>query len=125
MKIIADFFKFIIIAALAAVVAAVGCLSAVFFFERENPQEIFVFGYALAANVNESGTHSLWLIEKAQAQQLQNGDGVVYFDGSYCSANSSVSEYETDFYVLDGDEAIEIAVNDENLVGKVLAMWQF
>ena len=122
MKVIADILKAIIIIALAAIVAVSGCLSAVFFLSREEPKDIFLFGYAMATDVDENGKRSVWLLKEAEVDSLQNGDGVVYYDGSFCAANAYVDEsgYGTQFF--DGDLAV--AVDGENLVGEIIAMWQ-
>ncbi len=121
MKIVADILKAIIIIALAAVVAVSGCLTAVFFVSRDEPNEIFVFGYAMATDVDESGKRNIWLLKEARVDELQNGDGFVYHDGSYCQANAFVDEGGSQFYAGD----LPIAVNDRTLVGIIMAMWQF
>lgn len=123
MKIIANIFKSILIIALALLITVGGCLTAVFFVSEDTPEDIFIFGYALAADTDADGKYSVWLLKETDCASLDNGDGVVYYNGKYCQANAMVTDYGTAFYKLD-DLTLELKVDDDNLVGEILAMWQ-
>ena len=123
MKILANIIKSILIIALAAVVAVVGCFAAVFFVSKETPDEIFLFDYALVVDTDSSGKPAAWFVKKADTASLDNGDGVLYYSGKYCFANAMVTDYGAQFYTLD-DLTLELSVDDENIVGEVLAVWQ-
>lgn len=123
MKILANIIKSILIFALTAVVAVVGCLAAVFFVSKETPDEIFIFDYALVVDTDSSGKPAAWFVKKADSASVETGDGVIYYNGKYCFANAMVTDYGTQFYTLD-DLTLELNVGDENIVGEVLAMWQ-
>lgn len=123
MKIIANIFKSILIIALAAVIIAAGSLAAVFFISKDTPEEIYLFDYALVIDTDSDDKYSAWFVKKTDCASLQNGDGVVYYNGKYCQANAMVTDYGTAFYKLD-DLTLELSVNDDNIVGEVLAVWQ-
>lgn len=123
MKILANLIKSILILALTAVVAVVGCFTAVFFVSKETPEEIFIFGYALVLDSDSHGKPAAWFVKKADSASLETGDGIVYYNGKYCFANAMVTDYGTQFYTLD-DLTLELNVSDENIVGEVVAMWQ-
>lgn len=123
MKIIANIIKSILILALAAVVAVVGCFAAVFFISKETPDDIFILDYALVLDTDSNGKPAAWFIKKADNDSLETGDGVLYYNGKYCFANAMVTDYGTQFYTLD-DLTLELNVSNENIVGEVIAMWQ-
>ena len=124
MKIISDFLRAIIITAFVAVIAVTGCFAAIFFVSKDNPDEIFIMEYALVFEKGEDEKLDVWLVEKAQTEDLENGDGAVYYDGSYCAANAMVtSDGAVSFYDSD-DLTYNVAVDNENIVGRVIACWQ-
>lgn len=123
MKFLANLIKSILILALTAVVAVVGCFAAVFFVSKETPEEIFIFGYALVLDSDSDGKPAAWFVKKADSASLETGDGVVYYNGKYCFANAMVTDYGTQFYTPD-DLTLELNVSEENIVGEVVAMWQ-
>lgn len=109
---------------LVAVIAVTGSLAAIFFVSRENPEEIFIMEYALVFEKGADEKLDVWFVEKAECAGLENGDGVVYYDGSYCAANAMVmSDGAVSFYDSD-DLSYNVSVNDENIVGRVIACWQ-
>lgn len=123
MKVIANLFKSILIIALAAVIITAGCFAAVFFMSKDTPDEIYLFDYALVIDTDSESRYSAWFVKKADCASLDNGDGVIYYNGKYCQANAMVTDYGTAFYKLD-DLTLELNVNDDNIVGEVLAVWQ-
>lgn len=109
---------------LVAVIAVTGCFAAIFFVSRENPEEIFIMEYALIFEKGANEKLDVWLVEKAECADLENGDGAVYYDGSYCAANAMViADGAVSFYDSD-DLSYNVSVNDENIVGRVIACWQ-
>ncbi len=123
MKIIANIFKTVIAFALAAVIITVGCFTAVFFMSADTPEEIYLFDYALVFDTDIDGKHTVWFVKDTDCASLDNGDGVVYYNGKYCQANAMVTDYGTAFYKLD-DLTLKLAVSDDNIVGEILAVWQ-
>ncbi len=124
MKFLADFFRAIILIALAAVVAVAGCFTAIFFISRDNPEDIFIMEYALVFDKGENDKLSVWFIEKSDCDSLANGDGVVYYDGSYCAANAMVNEDSVPAFYSSDDLTYNVAVDNTNLVGRIIAVWQ-
>ncbi len=110
--------------ALVAVIAVTGSLAAIFFVSRENPDEIFIMEYALIFEKGEDEKLDVWLVEKAECADLENGEGAVYYDGSYCSANAMVSSDGAVSFFASDDLSYNVSVNDENIVGRVVACWQ-
>ena len=110
--------------ALVAVIAVTGCFAAIFFVGRDNPAEIFIMEYALVFEKGDDEKLDVWFVEKAECADLENGDGTIYYDGSYCAANAMVTaDGAISFYSSD-DLGYNVAVDNENLVGRVLACWQ-
>ena len=110
--------------ALVAVIAVTGYFAAIFFVGRDNPGEIFIMEYALVFEKGTDEKLDVWLVEKAECADLENGDGAVYYDGSYCAANAMVtSDGAVSFFASD-DLTYNVSVNDENIVGRVVACWQ-
>lgn len=124
MKFLADFFRAIILIALAAVVAVAGCFTAVFFISRENPEDIFIMEYALVFDKGENEKLSVWFVERAEPDSLENGDGVVYFDGNYCAAHAMVTQDGAPTFYSSDDLTYNVAVDSSNLVGRIIAVWQ-
>ncbi|MBQ6932586.1 MAG: hypothetical protein IJN38_10700 [Clostridia bacterium] len=124
MKIITNFLRAIILMALVAVIAVTGCFAAIFFVSRDEPEEIFIMEYALVFEKGEDEKLGVWFVEKADCADLENGDGAVYYDGSYCAANAMVtSDGAVSFYASD-DLTYNVSVDNSNLVGRVIACWQ-
>ncbi|MBQ2965099.1 MAG: hypothetical protein IJE14_10610 [Clostridia bacterium] len=110
--------------ALVAVIAVTGCFAAIFFVGRDEPEEIFIMEYALVFEKGEDEKLGVWFVEKADCADLENGDGAVYYDGSYCAANAMVtSDGAVSFYASD-DLTYNVSVDNSNLVGRVIACWQ-
>lgn len=123
MKAIANVLKSILVVAFAAVIIVVGCFAAVFFMGKDTPDDIYIFDYALVFDTDSDGRFSAWFVKDTDCASLENGDGVVYYNGKYCSANAMVTDTDTTFYKT-SDLTLELAVSDENLVGEILAVWQ-
>ncbi|MBR3754805.1 MAG: hypothetical protein IKK49_06845 [Clostridia bacterium] len=110
--------------ALVAVIAVTGCFAAIFFVSRDEPEEIFIMEYALVFEKGEDEKLGVWFVEKADCADLENGDGAVYYDGSYCAANAMVTSDGTVSFYSSDDLTYNVSVDNENLVGRVIACWQ-
>ncbi len=131
MKKVADVFKGLVILVLVAVIAAAGCLAAIFAVSKDDPEDIFLFGYAMVNDEDAYGKRSFWLIKQTGYSELENGTGVVYYNNdSYCSANIwfDVGGMGDKFVSLDPEtRSCDILpdANSDNIVGEIVAMWQF
>ena len=124
MKIIGKFLKFIISVLLVAVIVVVGSFSTVFFISRENPQNIFIMNYALVAQKSEEGKISIWFIEKADESSIENGDGIVYYEDGYKSANAMLGFDGRVVYFDSASFDSIVSVSDDAVTGKIVALWQ-
>ena len=124
MKIIGGFLKFIISFTLAASIIIIGSFTAVFFMSKDNPQDIFLFDYALVTQKGEDEKRDIWFVKKTDSFAIEQGDGIVYYDGAYKSANAM---YGFDGRVLyfDSDSLEQnVWVDDGAVVGRIIALWQ-
>lgn len=111
---------------LTAAVIVCGSLVCVFFAERSSPEDIFLSGYAFAMQKREDGGSEMWLLKKANCSQLSHADGAVYYeDGKYRDAVAKVDgSGQAEFF--DSDElSRSVSVTDENVVGRIIAQWDF
>lgn len=125
MKVIADIFRALLLLLLAAVVVVSGSLTAVFFVSRDNPEDIFLLDYALVYQKGEDEKLDVWLVKDAAEEDLLTGDGVIYFKESfgYKAANTNFDMFGATYYDAENLES-RIFIAPENLVGKVVAVWQ-
>lgn len=124
MKILTDFLRAIILITLAAVVAVGGCFAAIFFISKDTPEDIYIMEYALVFDKSEDEKLNVWFVEKADCTTLENGDGVIYYDGSYCAANAMVADESMVSFYSSDDLSYNVAVDNSNIVGRIIAVWQ-
>ena len=124
MKIIGKIIRFIIAFLFTAVVIVVGSFSAIFFVSKDKPQDIFLFDYALIYEVGEDEKLDIWVVRKTNDFDMSNGDGIVYYDGTYKSANVMLG-HDGRFMYFDSDN-LEMTVDfeEDETVGKIVALWQ-
>lgn len=124
MKIIGKFIRFIIALLVVIVLIVGGSFTAIFFASKDEPSDIFIFGYALVVETGDDGKTDIWFIEDVESEELKHGDSIVYYDGKYKSANTRIS-YSGEPVFFDS-ESLEnyIILEDENIVGRTLALWQ-
>ena len=124
MKIIGKFLKFLTALLATAVIVAVSSFAAVFFVSKDEPQEIFIFDYALIAEKGEDEKIDVWFVSRADTADVEHGDGVVYYDGAYKSANAMLG-YDGRLMYFDSDRLdMGVTVGDDAIVGKIIALWQ-
>lgn len=124
MKIIGKIIRFIIAVLFVAVITVVGSFSAVFFMSKDEPTEIFLLDYALVYEVGEDEKLDIWFIRKTNDFDMTNGDGIVYYDGTYKSANVMLG-HDGKFMYFDSDDLEMTVTFEENqVVGKIVALWQ-
>lgn len=124
MKIIGKIIRFIIAALFITVTVIIGSFTAIFFVSKDEPQDIFLFDYALIYEVGEDDKLDIWFVRKTNDFDISNGDGIVYCDGTYKSANVMLGR-DGRFMYFDSDD-LELTVNfeEDELVGKIVALWQ-
>lgn len=124
MKIIGKFIRFIIALLVLAVIVVGGSLAAVFYVAQDDPSEIFIFDYALIVETGEDAKTDIWFVEKVEQEELKHGDGIVYYDGAYKSANTRISY--SGYPVFFDSDSFEnyIILEDDNIVGRIIALWQ-
>lgn len=124
MKIIGKIIRGIIAALVIAAVIVVSCFTAVFFVFKDNPSDIFIFDYAFVAQVGEDEKIDMYFVEKTKPEEIELGDCIVYYDGTYKSANAMIG-YDGRLLFADSDDLeLFVSVEDEAIVGKTLALWQ-
>ena len=124
MKVIGKILKSLILILTAAVVITVGSFATVFFVSKDEPKEIFIFDYALVAEKGEDEKIDVWFIRKTSSEYIEHGDGIVYYDGAYKSANAMLGRDVRIMY-FDSDELdMSVTVGDDEIVGEILALWQ-
>ena len=124
MKIIGKIIRFIIAFLFAVVIIVVGCFSAVFFVSKDEPQDIFLLDYALIYEVGEDDKLDIWVVRKTNDFDLSNGDGIVYYDGAYKSANVMLGR-DGRFMYFDSDRLdMTVTFEEDAVVGKIVALWQ-
>lgn len=124
MKVIGKILKSLILILTAAVVITVGSFATVFFVSKDEPKEIFIFDYALVAEKGEDEKIDVWFIRKTSSEYIEHGDGIVYYDGAYKSANAMLGRDGRIMY-FDSDELdMSVTVGDDEIVGEILALWQ-
>lgn len=124
MKVIGKILKSLILILTAAVVITVGSFATVFFVSKDEPKEIFIFDYALVAEKGEDEKIDVWFIRKTSSEYIEHGDGMVYYDGAYKSANAMLGRDGRIMY-FDSDELdMSVTVGDDEIVGEILALWQ-
>ena len=124
MKIIGKFIRFIIAFLFTAVVIVVGSFSAIFFVSKDEPQDIFLFDYALIYEVGEDEKLDIWVVRKTNDFDIGNGDGIVYYDCTYKSANVMLG-HDGRFMYFDSDNLqMSVTLKENETVGKIVALWQ-
>ena len=124
MKIIGKIIRFIIAFLFAAVVIVVGCFSAVFFVSKDEPQDIFLLDYALIYEKGEDDKLDIWFVRKTNDFDMTNGDGIVYYDGTYKSVNVMLG-HDGRFMYFDSDDLdMTVTFEEDEIVGKIVALWQ-
>ena len=123
MKKLGKVIRSLIIVLLAGSVIIAGCFAGVFYVSRAKPDDIYLFGYALIICRDDGGRPQAWFVHRTKCENLRNGDSVVYYDGGYLSADAMKADPMT-FYSDPADEYSTVEVNDENIVGEVIAVWQ-
>ena len=124
MKIITDFLRAIILIALVAVIAVTGCFAAIFFTGKDEPEEIFIMEYALVFEKGEDEKLDIWFVEKTDSFDVEHGDGIVYYDGAYKSANAMYG-FDGRVIYFDSDSLDKsVWVDDGAVVGRIIALWQ-
>ncbi len=124
MKIIGRILKFIISFILAAVIIIVGSFTAVFFMSKDEPQDIFILDYALITQKGEDEKLDIWFVEKTDSFDVEHGDGIVYYDGAYKSANAMYG-FDGRVIYFDSDSLDKsVWVDDGAVVGRIIALWQ-
>ena len=124
MKAFAKFLRILIVVLLLGSVVVAGSFVGVFCLGRTTPDEIYLFDYALVAQKNGDGKLEMWFVHKTDCDSLVNGDGVVYYDGEYSSANAMTFADGTITFFDSHDFTQSVEVDDENIVGEILALWQ-
>ncbi len=124
MKIIGKFFRFIIAFLVAAVIITVGSFAAVFFVSKDEPKEIFLLDYALIYEKGEDEKIDVWFVRKTNDFDIVSGDGIVYYDGAYKSANVMLGR-DGRFMYFDSDNLdMTVTFEEDAVVGKIVALWQ-
>ncbi len=124
MKIIGKIVRFIIAAVFVAVTVIVGSFTAIFFVSKDEPTDIFLSDYALVYQVGEDDKLDIWFIRKTNDFDMTNGDGIVYYDGTYKSANVMLGR-DGRFMYFDADNLeMTVEFKEDELVGKIVALWQ-
>ena len=124
MKVIGKIIRTIILLLTVAVVAVVGSFAVAFFVSRDEPSDIYIAGYALIAEKGEDGKFDLWFVQSVDEENIESGDGIVYYDGTYKSANAMLG-YDGRLLFFDSDNLESVVtVDDGALVGKTVALWQ-
>ena len=123
MKTIGKFIRFIIAFLTAAVIVAVSGFTAVFFTSKEEPQEIFLFDYALVYETGADKKVDVWFIKKTNEFEIVSGDGIVYYDRGYKSAAVFIG-YDGRLMYFDSDRLdMTVTVEEDAVVGKIIALW--
>jgi len=124
MKIIGKIIRFIIAVVFITVTVAVGSFTAVFFVSKDEPQDIFLLDYALIYEVGEDDKLDIWFVRKTNDFDMNNGDGIIYYDGSYKSANVMLGHDGRFMYFDSDDLEMTVTFEEDAVVGKVVALWQ-
>lgn len=124
MKIIGKIIRIIITVIFAVVTVVVGSFTAVFFVSKDEPQDIFLFDYALIYEVDEDKKLDMWVVKKINDFDMSNGDGIVYYNGAYKSANVLMGR-DGRFMYFNADNLEEsVEIKDGEIVGKIVALWR-
>ncbi len=124
MKVISKIIRIVIALLTAAVLIVAGSFVTVFFISKDEPSDIFISGYAFVAEKGEDEKIDIWFIRRVAEENIDNGDGIVYYDGAYKSANAMIG-YDGRLLFFDSDNLESIVtVEDGAFVGKTVALWQ-
>ena len=124
MKIIGKIIRGIIALLFVVLLIVGGSFAAIFFVSKDEPSDIFIFDYALVVETGDDGKTDVWFVEKVYPDELKHGDSIVYYDGEYKSVNTRISYNGTPVFFDSDNLENYIILEDENFVGRTLALWQ-
>ena len=104
------------------VLIVVSSYVAVFVFEKDSAENIYLYNYAFVAEKEEDGLN-MWVVKKTSFDELKTGDGVIYFsEDGYHAANFDGNNGEPMFYRAD-DLNEQVTVTAKSCVGQIIASW--